>query len=235
MNLLGQACIAAWKARVREELPDNTLKTAYLQQLQVIEVTDTSVTFGLPGGKEKPAVLAYIAENGMEAHDMNEYLTKNGRTSWMFRGRLVQSKQGKVAFVPMEKSHSKIGKQAASEDVSAVIGAIKALRPTKEAFTSDGQRQTLWGERLAKDMGVKLKPSHKYDALRSMVRVVAMYSWSEKANKPNIGDRATLFRTVTEFGKRWQREATPAALIAEKVMTLDVPQLMEKVLGEVSK
>ena len=227
---IGEMCVSAWRARVNEEMPDNTLKTAYLGQLQVLTVTDDSVTFGLPGGRDKPAVLAYIAENGMTAHDMNEYLTKNGRTSWLFKGKVVQSKQGKVAFIPMEKSHTKIAEQASNADATAVLQAVKALAQTTESTSPSGQRVTQWGGKLGAGFGRKLKDSHKHDVLFRMVRIVATYSYNEREGKPNTGNRYTLFRTVTENGKRWHREATPAAQIAVKVLDLDVPRILDGML-----
>lgn len=231
---IGEMCVSAWRSRVSEELPDNTLKTAYLGQLQVLSVTEDSVTFGLPGGREKPAVLAYIAENGMTAHDMNEYLTRNGRTSWLFRGKVVQSKQGKVAFIPMEKTHNKITEQAATADATAALRAIKALSPTTESTNRAGERVTQWGGRLGAGFGRKLKESHKHDALFRMVRIVATYSYNEKDRKPNTGSRYTLFRTVTENGKRWHRTETPAAQIAAKVLELDVPRILDGMLETVA-
>jgi len=230
MALIGEACVARWRARVLEELPDNTLKTAYLQQLQVLTVTDNSVTFGLPGGTDKPAVLASIAENGMTAHDMNEYLTKNGRTSWLYKGRLVHSKSGKVAFIPMEKTHDKIAEQAASSDARAVLSAIKQLSPTREFSNDRGERVTQWGARLAAGFGKKLKPSHQTDVLQGMVRIVAAYS-QRQDKRTEVQSRYTVFRTVTQGGKRWHREATPAARLAEKVLALDVPAVIAEVLS----
>lgn len=231
MRLLGEVCVSKWKKRVEEQLPDNTLKTAYLSQLSVIETTDDSVTFGLPGGEEKPAVLAFIAENGMTGHDMNEYLTRNGKTSWMFRGKVVQSKQGKVAFIPMEKSVKTISNQANNNDVQAVLAAIKLLQPTKETRSRAGERKTQWGDRLKAGFGVSLKPSHTSDVLKGMVRIVSKYS-KRKDGSDEIQGRTTVFRTVTENGKRWHREATPAANIAQQVWELDVPAAMLEVLGE---
>lgn len=240
---LGNRCIAAWKARVHEELPNNALKTAYLQQLSVIDVTEDTVTFGLPGGPGKQAAQASIAENGMTAHDMNDYLTKGGRTSWMFKGNLVHSKKGPVAFVPMEKSKEKIESQlprggAMSGQASAgVLKALGMLAGTKTTdFRDEGGRiklTTEWGGRLGKGYGQVLKETHKHDALYRMMKLVAFYKLDENQKGRIVeGEQFKQWRTVTRDGTRWHRVATPAANIADKVLAQDVPGIQAKITQE---
>jgi len=252
---LGNRCIAAWKARVREELPNNALKEAYLQQLSVIDVTEETVTFGLPGGSGKQAAQASIAENGMTAHDMNDYLTKGGRTSWILHGRkatdtrkatpdrLVFSKKGPVAFVPMEKSKEKIeaqtprGDAMSAQSSAGVLKALGMLAGTKtKDFRDEGGRiklTTEWGGRLGKGYGQVLKETHKHDALYRMMKLVAFYKLDENQKGKIVqGEQFKQWRTVTRDGARWHRVATPAANIADKVLAQDVPGIQAKIVQE---
>lgn len=244
LAMIGEKCIGKWKDRVIATLPDNTLRESYLAQLTywVSEAGD-SVTFGLPGGLGDGSVQASIAENGMSAHDMNDYLTKNGKTSWTRmskKGKMhtVHSKLGKVAFIPMEKSQATIAEQtrsttgqrvASERDVRAVLDAIKNLTETKNHPTVPGKM--LWGQRLAQDFGKKLKPTHITDVLFGSYNTEGVYSKNAAGEVIKQAKPATLFRTVTEHGKRWHRMATEGAHIAEKVYAIDLPDVIREVLS----
>ena len=166
-QMLADLVLAEWSSLARAGL--RTTRQAYLNSLQVRNVTPNGFICGLPAAPST-ATLAHMVEQGMGAggigtsgpYDVRQYLlrasTRNIRVSRS--GGLYLN----VPFSHTPKSIEQMGGQSARQ-------AARRL-----AATTTGPNGTSWGGRLGRGLAPRLKPHHVSDPLAGMVRLASTYS-----------------------------------------------------------
>lgn len=215
---LADMVLAQWSSYARQEL-DKT-KQAYLNSLQVRNVTPSGFICGLPASPST-SILAHIVEQGMGAggvgtsgaYDLRVYLlrasTRNIRVAK--DGSLYLN----VPFDHSKKSITQMGGQRAYRRAAR-------LKPT--ITTPQG---TSWGGRYKAGTIPKLAAHHATDPLAGMVRLASTYSMrGNKAVAQTSGYRT--WRRLSAKGKPWISKGVAARRYIDRVAT-QLPRLIQQV------
>lgn len=164
---LADLMLAEWRSIAGPRL--KTTRQAYLNSLQVRDVTANGFIVGLPAAPST-SILAHMVEQGMGAggvgtqgaYDVRTYLlrasTRNIRTA----------KDGSL-YLNVPFSHS-------PKSVEAMGGKSARAQAQQLKATVTGPQGTRWGGRLGAGNAPKLKPHHVSDPLAGLVRLASTYS-----------------------------------------------------------
>lgn len=220
---LADLVLAEWSANARAKL--NSTRPAYLQSLQVREVTENGFICGLPASPST-AVIAHMVEQGMGSggigttgsYDVRKFLLRNSTRN------IRRSKTGKLYLhVPFGHDPKRIKSQYGAK----IRQAIQRLRAT----TTDANRKTRWGGRLDADLVPRLKPHHVTDPLAGMVRLASTYSKAPSGNPRTQTAGYRTWRTASysnEHPQAWVSDGIRARRIADDVLS-ELPNLIAQV------
>jgi hypothetical protein len=215
---LADVTLAYWSSLARSGL--NKTKQAYLNSLQVRDVTPSGFVCGLPASPST-SVLAHIVEQGMGPsgigssgpYDVRRFLlratTRNIRTA----------KDGSM-YLNVPFDHTK-------KSIERMGGKRAYKRAQRLAPTLTTPQGTMWGGRYKKGTVRKLAPHHATDPLAGMVRLVSTYSL--RGGKPvaqTSGYRT--WRRASVKGKPWMSKGVQARRYIDKVAQ-KLPSLIQQV------
>ena len=219
---LADLVLAEWSANARTKL--NTTRGAYLRSLQVREVTAHGFICGLPASPST-AVIAHMVEQGMGSggigttgpYDVRKYLLRASTRN------IRRSKNGKL-YLNVPFGHSP--KQIKSQYGAKIRQAMQRLKAT----TTDANRQTRYGGRLAPDLVPRLKPHHVSDPLAGMVRLASTYSKGASGPRTQTAGYRTWRRAsyANTDPDAWMSSGIRARRIADEVLR-ELPNLVAQV------
>lgn len=219
---LADLVLAEWSALARRKL--NTSRSAYLQSLQVRNVTENGFVCGLPASPST-AILAHMVEQGMGAggigtsgsYDVRKFLLQASTRN------IRRTKTGKLYLnVPFHRTKKEIVAQYGAQ----IGSAVQRLRAT----TTDQNRRTRYGGRLPAGMVPKLKPHHVSDPLAGMVRKASTYSRRNGKTVTQTSGYQTWRRAsyANTNPQAWISKGITARRIADDVLR-ELPNLIKMV------
>lgn len=212
--------LAEWSALARSSL--NTSRQAYLNSLQVRNVTDKGFIVGLPASAST-ATLALMVELGMGSggigttgeYDVRTYLLRNSTRN------IRKAKNGSLYLhVPFSQS----AKSVEAKHGSNIAKQMAQLAPT----ISMGRGRTVWGGKFPAKLVKKMKSHHRSDPLAGAVRLQSTYSHKKKAVVQTTGYRT--FRTASyknKDPKAWKSKGIKPRYIGRTVANM-LPELYER-------
>lgn len=215
---LADLVLAEWSAIARKKL--NTSRQAYLQSLQVRNVTERGFICGLPASPST-AIIAHMVEQGMGSggigtsgsYDVRKFLLRDSTRN------IRRNKLGKL-YLHVPFHHSK--KQVAQKHGAHIANAMQRLKAT----TTDQNRKTRYGGRLPANMVPKAKPHHVSDPLAGMIRKRSTHS---RGVQQTAGYQT--WRTASYSNKNpnaWISKGIRARRIADEVLR-ELPALIRMV------
>ena len=215
---LADLTLAEWSSHARRNL--NRTKQAYLNSLQVRNVTARGFICGLPAAPST-SVLAHIVEQGMGPSGIGSSGPYDVRT-FLLRASTRNIRTGKngVMYLNVPFDHTK-------KSITAMGGKAAARRAARLKPTFTTPQGTSWGGRYPKGITPKLKAHHASDPLAGMVRLASGYSM--RGGKPVVQTSGyRTWRRASMNGKPWMSKGVTARRYIDKVAQR-LPALIQQV------
>jgi len=164
---LADLVLAEWRSIAGPRL--NKTRQAYLNSLQVRQVTANGFICGLPAAPST-SILAHMVEQGMGSGGVGTQGSYDVRT-YLLRAstRNIRTAKDGSLYLNVPFSHS-------PKSIEAMGGKQARAAAQRLKATTTGPQGTRWGGRLGAGKAPKLKPHHVSDPLAGMVRLASTYS-----------------------------------------------------------
>lgn len=218
VQTLASLVLAEWSGYARTGLTKT--KQAYLNSLQIRELTPNGFICGLPASPST-SILAHIVEQGMGPSGIGSSGSYDVRT-FLLRSttRNIRTNKDGSLYLNVPFDHTK-------QSITTMGGTSAYRKASRLKPTITTPSGTSWGGRLPKGMAPKLQPHHASDPLAGMVRLVSSYSMrGNKAVAQTSGYRT--WRRASMNGKPWISKGVTARRYIDKVAQR-IPALIQQV------